>query len=93
MTPILPPAKAISDEMSSDFTEVPVTLGTKAVFQTASLQTGLQTVAFTQTLPPCVHVAQSCPVESFAITSVSVLKLLIETGKPASRVYVSSRCS
>jgi hypothetical protein len=87
MTPSLSPPKAISDEMSSLLTLTG--LIENAVPQLASLQAGLQTDALTQTLPPCTHVAQSWPLESLSITRVSVLKLLIVTGKPESRVCVS----
>ena len=73
--------------MSSDFTAA---VGSaKAAPQLASLQTGVQSERFTHTLPPCTHVAHSCTLESLSITSVSVRKLLIVTGNPASRVYVS----
>ena len=52
---------------------VPGTLGVNGVPQTASLQTGLHTLALTTKVVPCFHVAQSCPVESFAIVRASVL--------------------
>ena len=85
-TPTRSPPNAISEEMSSDFTAG--TGSAKAVPQLASLQAGLQSDLFTHTLPPCTQVAHSWPLESLSITSVSVLKLLISTGNPASRVYV-----
>src|ERR671924_2411501 len=62
MTPILFPPKAISEEMSSVLTFVEEIAN--GAPQAASLHAGLQTVALTQTRPPCTHVAQSCPVES-----------------------------
>ena len=51
-------------------------LSEKGVPQVASSQPGEQTVEFTHTLlvVACsVHVAHSCPVESFAMTRVSIL--------------------
>ncbi|MEX2314075.1 MAG: LarC family nickel insertion protein [Thermomicrobiales bacterium] len=45
--------------------------------------------AESQTLAPRVHVAKSLPVESFAMTSVSVFQLLMVAGKLESSVYVS----
>ena len=68
MTPILPGPKAITEEMSSAATEVPLTAGTNGVPQVRSLPI----VRLTQTWPPCVQVAHSFPVPSFSTTSVSV---------------------
>src|SRR6266540_5721094 len=86
-TPILFPPKAITEEMSSPLTVVDEI--TNGVPQLASLQAGVHRVRLTQIVPPCCQVAQSLPVESLAITSVSSLLLLIVTGNPVSLVYVS----
>jgi hypothetical protein len=51
------------------------------------------TVWLTQTLSADVHVAHRRPVESLAITSVSVSNPLIATGKPPSGTYLFAAAS
>ena len=81
MTPILSPPKAMIVEMSSLLT-FSAAGRTNGVPQTASLPS----VRFTQIWSPCSQVAQSWPVESFAMVSVSLLTELIVAGKPPSSV-------
>src|ERR1051325_199274 len=69
ISPTCVPPNAISVEMSSEV--IGGTERLNAVPQVLSSQVGAQTVAFTQTFPPWAHVAQSRPVESLSITSVS----------------------
>ena len=84
-TPILLPPNAMIDEMSSISTlpVEPEEGRTNGVPQVRSLPV----VRLMKIWLSCAQLAQSLPVESFAMTSASIWKLLIWTGKPASSVY------
>src|SRR6185369_11933997 len=85
ITPIRSPRKATTEEMSSGSRLLaPARGSTNGVPQDASFPF----VAFTKTFEPCAQVAHKTPVKSLSRVSVSLEKLLIWAGNPASSVYV-----
>src|SRR6266545_8298407 len=82
MTPMLP-EKAMTDEMSSTFV---VACGNGSRNGCPQVRLFVVVDAMLMALP-CCQVAQSFPVVSSLITSVSVRERLITVGKPASSVY------
>jgi hypothetical protein len=84
-TPTLFPPNAMIEEMSSVLTVAAPGSWIGVAFQFVSPPT----VWLIQMWPPASHVAQSRPVESLAMTSVSVLTELMVFGKPVSTEYVS----